>query len=130
VEARTVELVDRSYRDVTLRLTPDTLKIGDEAIDPETMPHLEAVCSEIILPREAMGLGDVKFMAAIGAFLGWQGAVFSLMASSVIGSAVGVALIIARKREWSSRMPYGPYIALAAVIWMFAGKKILAAIFH
>jgi leader peptidase (prepilin peptidase)/N-methyltransferase len=77
-----------------------------------------------------MGLGDVKFMAAIGAFLGWQGAVFSLMASSVIGSAVGVALIIARKREWSSRMPYGPYIALAAAIWLFGGKKIFSAILH
>jgi leader peptidase (prepilin peptidase)/N-methyltransferase len=125
-----VELIDRSYRNVKLRLRPGALMIGDEMIDPESMPHLEASCSEIILPREAMGLGDVKFMAAIGAFLGWQGAVFSLMASSVIGSAVGVALIIARKREWSSRMPYGPYIALAAVIWLFSGKKILGAIFH
>ena len=128
LEARTVELIDRSYRDVKLRLTPGALKVGDEEFDPESMPHLEAVCSEIVLPREAMGLGDVKFMAAIGAFLGWQGAVFSLMASSLIGSAVGVTLIIARKREWSSRMPYGPYIAFAALIWMFCGKKILAAV--
>src|SRR6516165_1575632 len=51
LEARTVELVDRSYRNVKLRLMPDALKIGDEEIDPETMPHLEAVCSEIVLPR-------------------------------------------------------------------------------
>jgi leader peptidase (prepilin peptidase)/N-methyltransferase len=127
--ARTVELIDRSYRDVTLRLSPHRLKIEDEEIDPETMPHMEVVCSEVVLPREAMGLGDVKFMAAIGAFLGWKGAVFSLMASSLIGSMVGVALIIARKREWSSRMPYGPYIALAAVIWMFSGKKLTAMLF-
>jgi leader peptidase (prepilin peptidase)/N-methyltransferase len=130
LNARTVELIDRTYRDVNLRLSPHALKIGEEEIDPETMPHMEAVCTEIVLPREAMGLGDVKFMAAIGAFLGWQGAVFSLMASSVIGSAVGVALIIARKREWSSRMPYGPYIALAAAIWLFGGKKIFSAILH
>ena len=82
-----------------------------------------------MVPREAMGLGDVKFMAAIGAFIGWQGALFSLMVSSLIGAAVGVTLILLRKREWSSRMPYGPYIALAAVIWLFGGKKLFHAIF-
>jgi leader peptidase (prepilin peptidase)/N-methyltransferase len=130
LKARTVELIDRSYRDVTLRLSPDRLKIGDEEINPETVPHMDVVCSEIVLPREAMGLGDVKFMAAIGAFIGWQGALFSLMASSLIGSVVGIVLIAARKREWSSRMPYGPYIALAAVIWIFGGKKWFAALYH
>ena len=68
-------------------------------------------------------------MRAIGAFVGWKGALFSLMASSVIGAAVGTALILMRRREWSSKMPYGPYIALAAVVWIFAGQKILHAIF-
>jgi leader peptidase (prepilin peptidase)/N-methyltransferase len=130
LEARTVELVDRSYRDVKLRLSPHHLKIGDEEIDPETVPHLEAVCSEVVLPREAMGLGDVKFMAAIGAFIGWQGAVFSLMASSLIGSVAGIAMILLRKREWSSRMPYGPYIAAAAALWLFGGKNLFTALFH
>ena len=130
LEARTVELIDRGYCAVKLRLSPHRLQIGDEELNPETVPHVEAVCSELVLPREAMGLGDVKFMAAIGAFIGWQGAVFSLMASSVIGSVVGIALIAARKREWSSRMPYGPYIALAAVIWIFGGKNLFAAFFR
>ena len=129
VQARTVELIDRGYRDVKVRLSPSRLKIGDEEINPETVPHMDVVCSEIVLPREAMGLGDVKFMAAIGAFIGWQGAVFSLMASSLIGSVVGVVLILLRKREWSSRMPYGPYIALAAVIWIFGGNKLFALLF-
>lgn len=128
--AHTIELVDRGYRDVKVRLSPDRLRIGDEEIDPETISFMEVECSEMSLPREAMGLGDVKFMAAIGAFLGWQGAVFSLMASSLIGSVVGVALILFRKREWSSRMPYGPYIALAAVIWIFGGNKLFAMLFH
>ena len=130
LEARTVELIDRSYYNVTLRLTPEVLKLGDEKINPETEPHMDVVCSEITLPREAMGLGDVKFMAAIGAFIGWQGAFFSLLASSLIGSAAGIALILLRKREWSSRMPYGPYIALAAIIWIFGGKKLFDLLFQ
>ena len=41
------------------------------------------------------------------------------MVSSMIGAAIGVGLILIGRREWSSRLPYGPYIALAAVIWMF-----------
>jgi leader peptidase (prepilin peptidase)/N-methyltransferase len=124
LQARTVELVDRGYCDAAIRLSPNKLQIGDETVSPETVPHMECACTEIILPREAMGLGDVKFMAGIGAFLGWKGAVFSLLASSVIGAAVGSLLIVFRRREWSSRMPYGPYIALAALIWLFGGDKL------
>ena len=125
LHAKSVELVDRCYRDCELRLTPATLRIGDDKFDPETVRHLEAVTDEITLPREAMGLGDVKFMAAIGAFLGWQAVIFSLTVSAVIGAIVGVGLIAFRKQEWSSRLPYGPYIALAATIWIFAHKQIL-----
>jgi len=124
LQARTVELVDRCYKNVLVRLSPTVLRIGDEELNPEEVPHLEAVSAEIVLPREAMGLGDVKFMAGIGAFIGWKGVIFSLMLSSVIGSIVGITLIALRRRAWSSRLPYGPYIALAAAIWIFGGKHL------
>ena len=123
LHAQTVELPDRCYWNVRVQLSPDRLRIGEEEFDPLTVPHLEAVTAEIILPREAMGLGDVKFMAAIGAFLGWQAVIFSVTISSLIGSAVGLCLILLGKRQWSSRMPYGPYLALAAVIWVFVGAR-------
>jgi leader peptidase (prepilin peptidase) / N-methyltransferase len=132
LHARTLELADRGYQDVVVRLA---LRAGlleiekenfeTERLNPEEVHHLEAVSSEIVLPREAMGLGDVKFMGAIGAFLGWRGVIFSLMLSSMIGAAIGVALIAMRRREWSSRMPYGPYIALAATVWIFLGRKLV-----
>ena len=131
LRAQTLELIDRGYEDVRVRLAllAKRLEIGDEKVDVESCKHLEAVTSELVLPREAMGLGDVKFMAAIGAFLGWQAVIFSLMISSMIGACVGVALIIMRKREWSSRLPYGPYIALAAAVWIFGGKRIWQILF-
>jgi len=69
-------------------------------------------------------------MAAIGAFLGWQAVVFSLMVSSIIGSLVGGALVLLGRKDWSSRLPYGPYIALAAVIWIFAGRMIVDWVLH
>jgi leader peptidase (prepilin peptidase)/N-methyltransferase len=125
LHARTVELVDRCYKEVVVRLSPDALRIDDEQLNPEEVPHLEAVSDQIVLPREAMGLGDVKFMAAIGAFLGWKAVFFSLIVSSFIGSLVGVTLVVLRKRALSSRLPYGPYIAIAAALWVFAGHDIV-----
>lgn len=126
LKAKTVQMGERIFEDVSVQLRPDELKINEESFKPEEVKNLEVVTDQITVPREAMGLGDVKFMAAIGAFLGWQGAIFSLMISSVIGALVGVALIVFKRKEWSSRIPYGPYIALAATLWVFGGRSWVA----
>lgn len=119
MQAQTLELLDRCYLNVKVRLSPKRLRIEGEEFDPETVHHMEAVSSEIVLPREAMGFGDVKFMAAIGAFLGWQATLFSLVVSSFLGSAVGIIGMTMKGRERFARIPYGPYIAAAAAIWIF-----------
>lgn len=122
IDAKSVEMTDRCYRDVPLRLSQGALRVGDDKFNPEEVRFLEVVADRMVLPREAMGLGDVKFMAAIGAFLGAGAIVFSLMLSAVIGSAVGLTMIAIGRKSWSNRLPYGPYIALAAVIWIFGGR--------
>jgi leader peptidase (prepilin peptidase) / N-methyltransferase len=126
LHARTLELVDRGYANATVRLAPSRLRIDDEEIAPETVPHLEAVCSEIVLPREAMGLGDVKFMAAIGAFLGWEAVVFTLVIASMIGAVYGAGMVALHKQKWSGRLYFGPFLALAATLWIFAGPELVA----
>ncbi|HUC85181.1 MAG TPA: prepilin peptidase, partial [Candidatus Acidoferrales bacterium] len=114
LRARRLELVDRGYANVTVRLSPSRLRIGDEEIDPETVPHLEAVCSEIVLPREAMGFGDVKFMAAIGSFLGWQAVLFTFFVACMVGAAYGSGMVLLKKQKWSGRLYFGPFLAAAA----------------
>ncbi len=124
LHASRVELLDRCYTDVDVRLTMTRLTIGSESFRPEEVPHLEVETREVIVPREAMGLGDVKFMAAIGAFLGWQATVFSLMASALLGALVGVTLMAIQRGEYTGRMPYGPFIAVAAALWVFGGHAL------
>lgn len=125
LKAKRARALGRTWQDVEVQLTQDKLQIGEDSFDPDKVSELVVVTNYLELPREAMGFGDVKFLGAIGAFLGWQGAVFSLLASSVVGAFVGLLLIAFRKHEWSSKIPYGPYIALAATIWIFAGPELL-----
>ena len=69
-------------------------------------------------------------MACIGAFLGWQAALFSIFAAAVIGSILGGVPKIFGKllgnKEWSLKIPFGPYLALGALVWFFYGPEILA----
>ncbi len=75
--------------------------------------------------QEGMGGGDVKMLAMIGAFLGWQLMVLTLVLSSVLGSVVGLLVIVFRKGGMKYALPYGTFLSLAALVASLYGRRIL-----
>ncbi len=74
----------------------------------------------------AMGLGDIKFIAALGAFLGWQGAVFCIGGGAFLGVLVAVPLMALGRRSLLDRIPFGPYLAGAGLLWLLWGPRFAA----
>jgi len=109
----------------TLRFHYNRVTIGQEEIQLDRVTTITGVVRELQIPREAMGRGDLKFLAAIGAFLGWRAVLFSVFAGSLLGSLVGVGTMLIGKRVWSAKLPFGPYLAAGALVWMFFGEALL-----
>ena len=76
---------------------------------------------------DAMGMGDVKMLAMVGAFLGWQGVVMTLFLGSLAGSVVGVGLMVSGKLGMQSKLPFGFFLALGALLTLLTGRELLAA---
>lgn len=87
--------------------------------------YLVAVLGKLAYKKEAMGFGDVKLLGAVGALFGWKGALFTLFGGAFLGSIIGVFLIFRGKRELQGRIPFGPFLAAAALLWLFFGEEIL-----
>jgi leader peptidase (prepilin peptidase)/N-methyltransferase len=76
---------------------------------------------------EAMGLGDVKMMAMVGAFAGPTGVLFTIFAASIGGALVGIALIPLRGRSLQDKLPFGCFLAPAALAGLFFGQRVVGA---
>lgn len=107
-----------------LRFRHDRMIVADEETPLEDLKAITGTLRAIVIPREAMGYGDVKLAAAIGAFLGWKAVLFTLCAGSIIGCGAAFAGILLTRDRTGSRVPFGPFLALGAIVWMFAGEEI------
>ncbi len=75
---------------------------------------------------DGLGMGDVKMLAMIGAFLGWRQTLVTLMLASCLGSVVGVGLILSRRGGMKAALPFGTFLAVGALIASVAGDWMLA----
>lgn len=79
----------------------------------------------LIAKREGMGGGDIKLLAMIGAFLGYQSLLYVVFFSSLTGSLVGLLAMIKQKKGGQTRIPFGPFLALGAITYLLLHEQII-----
>ena len=77
--------------------------------------------------KEGMGYGDFKLLAALGAWLGWQMLPLIILLSAVVGTAIGITMIILHRHDRNVPIPFGPYLATAGWIAMLYGEQIITS---
>ncbi|HOI74344.1 MAG TPA: prepilin peptidase [Syntrophales bacterium] len=87
--------------------------------------YFVAVYFEAITGKEGMGGGDVNLLAMLGAFFGWKSLLFIILASSFTGALAGVGYILLKKKGRETPIPFGPFLCLGALGYLFAGEPFL-----
>lgn len=80
----------------------------------------------LVRREEGLGMGDVKMLAMIGAFLGWKLMLLTLALSSLLGATVGLVVIAAKKGDMKYALPFGTFLAVGALIASVVGEAIIA----
>jgi leader peptidase (prepilin peptidase)/N-methyltransferase len=111
-------------KEITIRR--DDFNIGEEKWSIESLNSLEGKASDVSIPREAMGMGDPHLLGMIGAFLGWPSVIFVIFTSSIY--AILAALVI--RIGFGKPLPYGPFLALGALTWVFGGWSLWVSYFE
>ena len=87
--------------------------------------YLIALGYYLFTKRQGMGGGDIKLLAMIGALQGVQALPFVIFCSSLLGSIIGVGAMVVQKKGGQSRIPYGPFLAVASLLYLFFDEQIL-----
>lgn len=128
ISGNALTINDRSFGEGKTEINMETVKVTPNEGEPvtyklEEVKKLEGQTTQVIIPREAMGDGDVLLLAMIAAFLGWQASIFTIVAASFLGSFFGIVPRFFGKTE--SKIPFGPYLSAAALIWLFWNPQII-----
>jgi leader peptidase (prepilin peptidase)/N-methyltransferase len=86
---------------------------------------LIALTYEFVTKKEGMGGGDIKLLAMLGAFLGWQAIFPVIFISSMVGTAVGIPLMLWRKADSKLALPFGPFLAFGAMFYLIWGRALV-----
>jgi len=81
---------------------------------------------QLVTQREGMGGGDIKLLAMIGAFIGWKGVLLTIFIASLTGTLAGMALIFRRRGDMKLAVPFGPFLAVGAIAYLFMGPELIS----
>ncbi len=87
--------------------------------------YLVALCYFLLRKIEGMGGGDIKLLAMLGAFLGWQSLLFIIFFSSFTGSIIGILFLTLVKKDHKTHIPFGPFLSIAAFCYLFFSEEII-----
>jgi leader peptidase (prepilin peptidase)/N-methyltransferase len=79
----------------------------------------------LMTKKEGMGGGDIKLLAMIGALIGWKGVLFTIFFSSAVGTISGLLLMFREKKGMKLAIPFGPFLSLGAIAYIFFGPQII-----
>ncbi|MFO7982656.1 MAG: prepilin peptidase [Desulfuromonadales bacterium] len=87
--------------------------------------YLVAWLYELLAKKEGMGGGDIKLLAMLGAFMGWRAIFPVIFIASLLGTVVGVPLMLLNKKDGGFPIPFGPFLAAASLIYLFQGHRLI-----
>jgi leader peptidase (prepilin peptidase)/N-methyltransferase len=80
---------------------------------------------QLLTRKEGMGGGDIKLLAMIGAVVGWKGVLFTIFVASAVGTLSGLAVMIRRRKNMKLAIPFGPFLAIGAIAYLFFGPELV-----
>jgi len=80
----------------------------------------------LIARRDGMGGGDIKLLAMMGTIIGWKGVIFTIFASSLIGSCIGITMMLIKNKNMKFAIPFGPFLSVGAIVYVFLGSRFIA----
>lgn len=86
---------------------------------------LVAALYQRLAGKEGMGGGDIKLLAMMGAFFGWKAIPFIIFISSLVGSVIGITVMLIQKKDAKLAIPFGPFLAFGAILYIFYGGQIM-----
>ncbi|MBL7180645.1 MAG: prepilin peptidase [Desulfobacterales bacterium] len=84
----------------------------------------------LLTRKEGMGGGDIKLLAMIGTIVAWKGVLFTIFVSSAVGTLVGLAVMLVKGKNMKFAIPFGPFLSIGAITYIFFGQKIICWYFN